>query len=499
MKRDEILPIEMNDLRPNIVLIITDQQRYDTIRSLGYSYAQTPVLDQMISEGTHFTQCHITASSCAPARASLFTGLYAHNHRVLRNGSTWPNTWVSRLSEAGYYCVNIGKMHTVPYEESFGYDHRFVVENKERSRHPSLVSSNPQGPEYLDELDKAFQSKGIAKPDKEYYGAVPVDDSALGAYEWSGPSELHPDNFVADAAEAWIDQYQGREPLFLEIGLPGPHPPYDPPAEFIERYEGVDIPVQEFDQQELESQPEALKELRRSLSERFVDSFSFDVDASLTARKRQRMHYMANVTLIDERVGTILEALKRTGRLENTVVIFTSDHGDCMGDHGMPQKWSMYEAVTRVPLIIWSPGRIRAGHQVDDLFQWFDLGPTILELARISVPDEFEAISMNQALEGHDGTGRDYVYCEHARDAIMTGTNWEMMVRDPKFKLVEFFDTDEGQLFDLENDPNEICDLWDDPTHLTRRENMRKNLREWFVQSSIKGAECHLSWQDPSY
>ena len=74
-----------------------------------------------------------------------------------------------------------------------------------------------------------------------------------------------------------------------------------------------------------------------------------------------------------------------------------------------------------------------------------------------------------------------------------------MMVRDPKFKLVEFFDTDEGQLFDLENDPNEICDLWDDPTHLTRRENMRKNLREWFVQSSIKGAECHLSWQDPSY
>ena len=122
--------------RPNIIFINTDQQRYDTINALGFTYMETPNLDRLFQEGVTFSNCFITASSCAPTRASLFTGLYAHNHGVLRNGSRWPRIWVEDLADAGYHCVNIGKMHTMPYEADMGFHERFVVENKERSSDP---------------------------------------------------------------------------------------------------------------------------------------------------------------------------------------------------------------------------------------------------------------------------------------------------------------------------------------------------------------------------
>ena len=117
---------------PNIILIITDQQRYDTIRALGYDYVTTPNLDRLVNEGAAFTQCHVTAPSCVPARASLFTGMYPHTTGVIKNGDNWEHSWVEELNAAGYHCVNVGKMHTTPLETPLGFHERYVVENKDR-------------------------------------------------------------------------------------------------------------------------------------------------------------------------------------------------------------------------------------------------------------------------------------------------------------------------------------------------------------------------------
>ena len=118
--------------RPNIILIITDQQRYDTISALGFDHCITPNLDKLVASGTTFEQCHVTAASCAPARASLFTGYYPHSTGILKNADDWTRSWVEILAKDGYYCTNVGKMHTWPFTTPCGFNERHVVENKDR-------------------------------------------------------------------------------------------------------------------------------------------------------------------------------------------------------------------------------------------------------------------------------------------------------------------------------------------------------------------------------
>jgi len=148
----------MPETRPNIILIITDQQRYDTIAALGFPYVDTPNLDRLAREGTTFTNSFVTAASCAPARASLFTGYYPHTVGVYKNADTWRHSWVEQLAEAGYHCVNIGKMHTYPYETPLGFHERFVVENKDRYL---------EGRWFFDRWDMALQAQGLVNQQRE--------------------------------------------------------------------------------------------------------------------------------------------------------------------------------------------------------------------------------------------------------------------------------------------------------------------------------------------
>jgi arylsulfatase len=148
--------------RPNIILIMTDQQRFDTIAALGAPHVTTPNLDRLVEDGVSFTQCHVTAPSCVPSRASLFTGYYPHTTGVLANGQAWQRTWVERLREAGYRCINVGKMHTIPYASDAGFHERYVVENKDRYL---------EGRWYFDEWDKALAAHGLVKQQREAFGA----------------------------------------------------------------------------------------------------------------------------------------------------------------------------------------------------------------------------------------------------------------------------------------------------------------------------------------
>ncbi|TDE14236.1 sulfatase [Jiangella asiatica] len=464
--------------RPNIVLIITDQQRFDTIAALGHTHAYTPNLDRMVAEGTTFTRAYVTAPSCAPSRASLFHGLYPHTTGVLRNEERWHHSWVERLAGAGYRCVNVGKMHTYPYDTSVGFHERYVVENKDRN-HPAL-------PFFTDEWDKALWVRNVDKPSRVSYAKRDDYQSRLGAFEWELPEELHADNFVAALAKRWLQAYPGDEPFFLQVGFPGPHPPYDPVPRYLDYYKDVDIPLPKRTSADLEAQPRALRELREHNFVNDHDAIWHLPDPTPEQLRRQRAHYLANVTMIDEQIGQLFDKLERRGVLDDTVVLFTSDHGDCLNDHGHSQKWTMYESSVRVPAIVWGPRRVMANQQLDGLVSMMDFGPSILELAGLEPPEWMEAESLVPALRGEAWSGREHVFSEHARDLILTGTELMTMVRDDRWKYVEFFEDGEGQLFDLDTDPDEEHDRWDDPACAEVKAELARQISLWRANSHLR-------------
>lgn len=474
--------------RPNIIFIITDQQRFDTIAELGFPYMETPHLDRLVREGTTLTNCHVTAASCAPSRASLFTGYYPHTTGVLKNADLWQHSWVEQLNESGYRCVNIGKMHTYPYHTQLGFHERYVVENKDRYLEERY---------YFDEWDKALRARGLVKQQRELYRQRDDYREALGAFDWELPEDLHSDMFVGEMAKWWIDSYPQTQPLFLQIGFPGPHPPYDPTPEYAARYLDKDLPLLEVTQAELDDQPAALKELRTHNNEIDHDSVVLDLNPTEAQRHRQRAYYLANVTMIDQKVGEILESLDRKGYLDNAVVIFTSDHGDCLTDHGHSQKWTMYDIITKMPTIVWSPGRVPANRRFDGLCSQFDLGPAILELAGIEPPSDMEARSLLPALEGKEWEEREYVFAEQVKDGILTGTDFMTMVRSRDWKLVHFLEQEDGQLFDLNADPNEVKNLWtsSDPAHQAKKRELLDVLRDWRMRSQLNTKDLFSQWR----
>lgn len=463
--------------KPDIILIVTDQQRYDTIRALGYDHMDTPNIDRLAKRGVTFTNCHVTAPSCVPCRASLFSGYYPHTNGVLANGQPWSRTWVSDLGRAGYQTVSIGKMHTIPYDAPAGFDERYVVENKDRYM---------EGRYYFDEWDKALAAHGLKKQQREDYRKLPDYKDRLGAFTWDLKPELQSDNFTGGMTQWWLEAKPAEKPLFLVVGFPGPHPPYDPTPEYAEKYLARDVPLPQVTQAELDGLPPPFVEKRQHDVEVDHDSVSWKLDPTRDELHRMRAYYYANVEMIDREVGEILDTLERRGRMDNTIIIFTSDHGDCLGDHGLIQKWAPYEEVTRVPLIISAPGRFAEGGKVDAMVQLFDLGPTILEWAGVTPDSSFEAMSLNPALMGDPFDGRAHVFCEQGGDVNLTGAKFLTMVRSETHKMVHFQGADYGQLFDLTADPGEIVNLWDDPAAAGVKQELMTVLMNWHIDSALQ-------------
>ena len=294
-------------------------------------------------------------------------------------------------------------MHTWPFTTSCGFHERQVVENKDRFL---------EGAEFQDDWEKYLEEIGVEKQKRVTYRERPDYRDRLGAFSWDLPEDTHSDAFTGNRASVkWLEEYDGQKPFFLEVGFPGPHPPYDPPPRFLELYENVDVPVATVSKEDLDGQPKAYKGMRTHNVEIDHDSVVHQLEPTDENRIRQRKHYLANGTLIDVKVGQIMKTLEEKGILENTIVIFSSDHGDCLTDHGHSQKWTMYDEITRVPLVVRCPSRFQGGRKIDDLVQLMDLGPAILEMAG-EHPETMEAQSILPALEEDASwTGREYALC----------------------------------------------------------------------------------------
>ncbi|MFQ5733723.1 MAG: sulfatase, partial [Planctomycetaceae bacterium] len=403
------------------------------------------------------------------------------------NADAWNHSWIESLADAGYRTINVGKMHSYPYHTPLGFEERYVVENKDRYLEERY---------YFDEWDKALRARGLVKQQRESYRKRDDYRECLGAFTWDLPADMHPDNFVGDMAVHWIrTKPKDDRPLFLEVGFPGPHPPYDPTPDYAEKSMQREFPLQEVTQEELDNQPDVFQKMRVHNTEVDHDSVVHRLDPTPEQRHRQRAYYMANVEMIDQKIGEIMDALEDKGYLDDAVVIFTSDHGDCLTDHGHSQKWTMYDTITRMPLIVWSPKRFEGYRRISGLCQQMDIGPAILELAGVEPPAIMEAKSLLPAIVGREWQPREYVFAEHGRDGILQETAFMSMVRSDDWKLVHFVDSSDGQLFDLRNDPAEVHNLWSDPAHGEKKRELLDVLLNWRIQSGVNTAEWAAEWR----
>lgn len=437
--------------RPNILLYCTDQQRFDTIGALGNPHVKTPTLDRLVHEGTAFTHTYCQSPICTPSRASLMSGLYPSRVHNTRNGNaTFPSSppVISKLiTDSGYDSGLIGKFHL----QSSGKRTEPRIDDGFRKWH---FSHAPRDDWPAGEHDYA-----------EWVREKGGDLNAMRETEERVPEEYHQATWATDRAIQFIDDAEGArsddQPWFLTINVYDPHPPFIPPKAYADQFSPDDMPGPHFEPGDLETQAK-LKEAD------FQDEVRTPEEH---AAKEAQAKYYAMIALVDTQLARLLQYLDDSGQAEDTVVIFTSDHGETLGDHGLMYKGCrFYEGLVRIPLLFHAPGRFAANLQGDALVEWLDLSATLLDLAEVPIPEYHQGRTLLPILE--DGADpnhlRDFVRCEYfdALSSFFTGGHgaYATMHRTRKYKLCLYHSLGTtGELYDLETDPWEHRDLWDDP------------------------------------
>jgi len=451
---------------PNIVLIVTDQQRWDTLGCLGYDHMVTPNIDRLAARGVAFSRAFTQGAVCGPSRNSIVSGQYVHTHGVDRN-EAWlkpedPN-WIARLREGGYHTVNIGKMHTAPIRLPCGFNHRTVVENKN-------YMQGHHGPD-PDDYDLYLKQFGMVRPALTYHKEIPDWPDYLNTCVWPHDEELFIDNCVGRWSIEAIRDHDFAKPLFLWSGFAGPHDPFDTTPSSLERYADEAIPDPVGFPGELETKPPPQKQSMESMEGRTGLAAIWWSRATPERIRRMRKHYYANISVVDDWVGEIVAAIDARGELDNTVFVFTSDHGDCLGDHGLVYKFSShYDSVARVPLVFAGPGVERLGVR-DPLVELIDLGPTFLELAGLGELERASGVSLGPLLRGGAEVLHETVFSEYGP---------RVMARTEDWKLVFYPGEEYGELYQLDRDPEELYNLYAMEEYAGVRGEMVERMMDWY-------------------
>jgi len=450
--------------RPNVLWICTDQQRFDTIRAINNPHIRTPNLDRLVSEGTAFTHAFSQSPVCTPSRAAFLTGRYPRTCRGRQNGqAVFPDDelLVPRLmADAGYDCGLAGKLH-------LAVCHKHVEPRTNDGYRVFHWSHHPQ-PDWAENAYIQWLA-AQGKTWDELYHRPPGEHVYPGV-----PAQYHQTTWCAEKAMEFMRE-QRNGPWLMSVNPFDPHHPFDPPAEYMERHDPGKVPAPRVREGEWAEKPK----FQQVDHEGSYGGRGFSCAAAAPEKLQEIVAaYYAMIELIDDQVGRLLAALEQTGQRENTIVIFHSDHGEMLGDHGIMMKGPyFYECAVRVPLIVSWPGRFRQGLQSDALVELIDLAPTILEACGLPIPDRMHARSLVPILTGQADPAehRDHVYCEYynampGHDHSAYGT----MYRDRHYKICVYHGSarGEGELYDLENDPNEFQNLWNSPQHQELKMNL---------------------------
>ena len=461
--------------RPNIVFIFSDQQRADTMGHAGDPVAITPHLDQLVAQGTVFNRCYTSSPVCMPARASMMTGYQVHQHGVwafanpeLRYGQSH----VRNIRDAGYRTGIVGKTHLWRHGEGHASDHEqemldwgFVDARETTGPSESLLTDS----RYTDHL----ASRGLLDAHRQYFemylrGTRP--------FPWELPptplpTEDHLDVFIGGLAQQWIQDCPDDKPFYLQVNFGGPHDPWDAPPEYRRLYNPDDMPVSARGERTgplsphvqllLEHAPNKLHKMGKAQNQLL------------------KANYYSKVTLIDDCVGAIVQSLKDRGLLDNTWIVFSSDHGEMLGDHGLLAKKVFYEGAINVPCVFRPPNG-RGQGSTDALVSHLDIVATLIDICGAAPLQDSPSQSIAPVLSGESATSD--------RQAVLSELGLPpsafVMVRTNEHKLSADAKTREPiELYDLAEDPGELHNLIEREDYAELRQHLLTHVMDPMLSS----------------
>lgn len=440
--------------RPNLILIMTDQQRGDALGCAGNPAVLTPNLDSLAAEGHLFTSAYSSCPSSTPARAGLLTGMSPWRHGLLGYGNEaekYPCEAPTLLKQMGYYTAGIGKMHWYPQWNRRKMDFLLIDE-----------SGRQDTPNFKSDYRKwfALQAPGV-NPD-----LTGIEWNAHRGGTYKLPEELHPTTWTGQKAVELIRNYQLDKPLYLKVSFARPHSPYDPPQRIYDKYKDLPDPeapaLGDWMPEEWYSQTDTLR--------RQAAIGNFGADYAI----RSKRHYYASITFVDEQIGRVIAALKEKGLYDNSLIIFIADHGDMQGDHLLWRKTYAYEGSSAIPFIVKLPASFEdayaPGETLDYPVELRDILPTWLELGGGRQPEIMDGRSLLPLFRSRKAEWRKYIDLEHSF-SYFKGNSWNALT-DGHIKYIFFHQTGEEQLFDLDRDPKE-------EHNLVKEKKYRKTLETW--------------------
>jgi choline-sulfatase len=438
--------------QPNFLFIMADQLTPFMMGAYGNDVAITPNLDRLAEQGVVFDAHYTTCPLCSPARASLAAGRYCSNIGAYDNATEFPAsvpTFMHHLRKGGYDVVGAGKMHFIGPDQLHGFEERITTDI-----YPAAMSWIP------DWRRGAYLNPGTS---------VRVRVAGAGVCGWN--EQIKYDDEVQFRCLERIREWgrvEERRPFMLMTSYTHPHDPYLVTQEYWDRYEGVDIPMPDVP----DCRPEAWSDSYRALvTHHGVDEYDLSEEELRNARRA----YLGMVTYIDDKVGELLDALEAAGLAEDTVVVFMSDHGDMLGDHGLWSKRQFFEWSARIPLIVHNPARF-AAHTVDSVTSLADMFSTFVDLAGLPCSTEVDGDSLAPLLRGDADNWRDSAVCEYMGEGVLHPMR---MLRRGQYKYVHAHE-EAPMLFDLESDPRECTNVAGQPAYADIEAELRQAcLNDW--------------------
>jgi arylsulfatase A-like enzyme len=474
--------------RPNILLITSDQQHWDTLGATN-PRIQTPALDRLGREGVRFDRAYCTNPVCSPSRSSIITGLYPAWHHCWTIGVKLPEdvpTVGDALGAAGYDTSLIGKAHFQPLAST---PQSLSLECQPTMRDLAFWRSF-QGPWYgfqrvelaRNHADEAhagqhyalwLEERGLTDW-RKYYQDWPTPPRPGGAHYWMNdghvwdlPEEYHYSTWTGERTVAAMERAvaQGK-PFFTWASFQDPHPPYLVPEPWASMYDPADMVPGRLEDGEFERMPPHFGKTQEerpdfSMYRETYGPHGFHSHRMDDAALRQAMAcYYGMISLMDREIGRILEALDRLGIAENTLVLFSTDHGHFLGQHGLVAKGAFhYEDMVRIPMLVRWPGHVPEGTVSHALQSQVDFAPTFLAAAGVEVPGVMQGLDQRAAWAS-DAPARDHVIVENRHEPTRVHLRTYI---DGRYKLTVYRDQAYGELFDLQEDPGEVRNLWDAP------------------------------------
>ncbi|MGQ0836044.1 MAG: sulfatase family protein [Gammaproteobacteria bacterium] len=439
--------------RPNVVFIMTDDHAQNALGIYGNRILKTPNLDRIGNEGLRFQEAFVTNSLCLPSRATYLTGQYSHSHGMITNGEesgftgepklrneeTWPNL----LRRAGYHTAVVGKWH---------------------------INSPPAGYDYT----------AVLPGQGQYFDPEMLINGAMTRQRG------HADDVIGDQALAFLTNRHKDAPFCLLYQFKAPHRGWEPAPRFAKAFEDLEIPLPKTFFETLAARPQALQKSEMRIAD-MADFHERGVPATLPPEERARRNYQALVKNyyrvllgVDENVGRVLELLDREGLAENTIVLYASDNGFFLGEHGLFDKRLMYEPSIRVPMLLrWPAGIERARVDREHIALNIDVAPTLLDLCGVQVPASMQGASWSPLLREKSSPWREDFLYEYYEFPAAHCVRPHRGVRGRRWKLIHFWhQPQEWELYDLQSDPDEMTNLAARPEHTGQLLRMQARLAE---------------------